>query len=61
MNRPIDPYHYRVVKIFKLHKRISVQTVIPFVLAYTRKITADYLSSRYKDRVDIDIFTAIQR
>lgn len=61
MNRPIDPYHYRVVKIFKLHKRISAQTDIPFVLAYTRNITADYQSCGYKDRVDIDIFTAIQR
>ena len=55
----LDPMYHRVVKIYKLHKKIIANESIPFMLAYTRGINDDYKSTGYCDRVDIDIMNAI--
>lgn len=55
----LDPMCHRVVKIYKLHKKVMANESIPFSLAYTRGITDDYKSTGYCDRVDIDIMNAI--
>lgn len=55
----LDPMYHRVVKIYKLHKKVLANESIPFMLAYTRGINDDYKSTGYSDRVDIDIMNAI--
>ena len=54
----LNPINYCVVKYYELTKQVGGKS-IPFVLAYMRSITDAYRDLGYKDRVDIDIQTAV--
>ncbi len=59
-NNTLDPMYSCVVKYYQLKKQIYKELAVPFVLVYTRPDIQSYRDLNYKDRVDIDIETAIK-